>query len=109
MNTRTRHDETELSESVAAIKEDLHHFKEDVKSLLRDLGHAGKQSLSTAGRHIRNGAEHGAQELRDKAAKVREFGESKFREMDETVQSHPYWTALAALGFGALVGRFFRW
>lgn len=108
MNTRNAHHDTELAEAMASLKEDMRRFKDDVKSLMQDATLASTETIASAARHLKNGAEKGVHELHERFEKARDFSADKIKSVDEKVQAHPYWTALAAAGVGALVGRFFR-
>ncbi len=108
MSAKSNQHDTELAETMEAIREDMRRFKADIKTLVKDLGQAGKEGVATAGEYLRNGAEQGVEGVREKLSKVKDMGAEKMKSADETVKAHPYMTAAVALGVGALLGRFFR-
>ncbi|MEX2213810.1 MAG: hypothetical protein WD768_06770 [Phycisphaeraceae bacterium] len=101
-------DDSELAETVEALKDDFRRFREDIASLVTDLGHAGKEGVASAGRHIRNGTRHTAEEISARLNRAKDYGSEKLSDLKDNVKSHPFMTALIALGVGAFAGRFFR-
>ena len=105
---RNKSDHSELAEAVQALKDDFKNFKDDVKSLFADLGHAGKEGVASAGRHLRDGAKRGVEAARERVNQAKEYGSKKLGDLEEQVEAHPWATAFIALGLGALLGRYFR-
>lgn len=100
--------QAELSESIEALKDDMRRFKDDIKSLLSDLGSAGKHSLNSAKQHLQETAARSAEGIGEKLKQARDCGAEKLETVEETLKAHPYMTAMVALGVGAALGRFFR-
>lgn len=108
MHARNANHESELGESIAALKDDMRRFKEDIKAIVTDLGHASKEGLAAAKDKIREGATRGKEELQDRIKHARDFSAEQLASAEDKIKAHPFMTALVALGVGALVGRFFR-
>lgn len=100
--------ESELSETIDALKDDMRRFKDDIRAIVTDMSHASKEGLLAAREKIREGATRGKEEVTEHLKHAKELGTEKLASIEENIKAHPFMTALAALGVGAIVGRFFR-
>ena len=108
MRSRNTDNETELGETIEALKDDMRRFKDDIKSIVTDMGHASREGLAMARDKVRDGASRGKEELTEHLKHAKEVGAEKLASVEDNIKAHPFMTALVALGVGALVGRFFR-
>lgn len=96
--------EKQISDEVAAVKEDMKQLREDMKELASLYKQAASERATRTGQRISEGYHDKADAVRERLEDMRDQTSRGAHRAEEFVEERPFTTALAALAFGLITG-----